>query len=175
MAGKLYGLDLLGLAHTYDSGGQIQAPGVMVGNETMNFGLAPDNDPADRGFDVFANVANGTGPQYDGHGMGVYVDLDTNSSGNSVAGVDDSDNGPGSDLAAAGTPGETADDGYLAVHLSGVGDHAVDGVGQPAEHPPSADLSGLPVDDVPVIHEVPSTQTVSDTAFGLGLLGFDHT
>lgn len=129
MALGLNNQSLLGLIHTYDSGGQLPLPGIMIGNEDINVGLAPDNDPADLGIDIFANVANGVGPQEDGQGLGAYLDLDTTSLSEGLIGIDDNDTGNESDLAILGKAGQTADDGVLAVHLSGVGPHAVDGVG----------------------------------------------
>src|SRR5918999_4260434 len=80
---------LLGLVHTYDSGGQLPLPGVMIGTEDINVGLAPDNDPADLGIDIFANVAHGVGPQYDGQGLGAYLDLDTTTLNEGLIGIDD--------------------------------------------------------------------------------------
>ena len=71
----------------------------------------------------------GSAPQYDGQGLGAYLDLDTTSLGEGHVGIDDNDAGPGSDLAILENAGQTADDGVLAVHLSGVGNHAVDGIG----------------------------------------------
>ena len=119
---------LLGVVHTYDSGGQLPLPGVMIGTEDINVGLAPDNDPTDLGIDIFANIANGVGPQYDGQGLGAYLDLDTTFN-DGLFGIDDSDSNIGSDLAILGNAGQPADDNVLGVHLSGVGPHAVDGLG----------------------------------------------
>ena len=134
---------LLGVVHTYDSGGQLPLPGIMIGTEDINIGLAPDNDPADLGLDIFANIANGVGPQFDGQGLGAYLDLDTTSLGEGLVGIDDNDAGPGSDLAILGNAGQTADDGVLAVHLSGVGNHAVDGIGDVADTGGFADGLGI--------------------------------
>ena len=120
---------LLGVVHTYDSGGQLPLPGVIIGTEDINVGLAPDNDPADLGIDIFANVANGVGPQVDGQGLGVLLDLDTASLNEGLVGIDDSDSNIGSDLNILGNAGQTTDMNVLAVHLSGVGPHAVDGLG----------------------------------------------
>lgn len=141
---------LLGLVHTYDSGGQLPIPGVMVGTEDINAGLAPDNDPADLGIDIFANVGNGTGPQVNGDGTGAYLDLDTNTEGNGffVGAVDDSDAGNGGDAAVLGNAGQTPDDGLLAAHLSGGGDHAVDGPGSAADNTAGDSLGVSPFDDV---------------------------
>ena len=143
---------VLGVVQTYDSGGQLAVPGVVVGNEDINAGLAPDNDPADYGVDIFANVANGTGPQVDGEGIGALVDLDTNTENGGLSGglaaVDDSDAGYGGDLAVLGNAGQTADDSLLAVHLSGVGDHAVDGLGGAADNTAENMLGVSPFDDV---------------------------
>jgi hypothetical protein len=142
MAGRLYNLKLLGdLVQTYDSGGQLPLPGVMFGNERVNVGLAPDNDSSDVGLDIFANMDNGTGPQFDGPGRGVMIDLDTNSQneGLSIAGVDDSDGNIGSDVGVNGDAGRTADDSFLAVHVSGTEDDTVNGVGDTTESVPQVD------------------------------------
>jgi hypothetical protein len=140
MAGRLYNLNVADQARTYDSGGQLPFPGVMIGNERANIGLAPDNDAKDAGVDVFANVDNGTGPQFDGPGHGIMLDLDTNSGreGYSVAGVDDSDGNIGSDVAVNDSGGRMTDESFLAVHLSGTEDHTVDGPGQEVESQPVA-------------------------------------
>ena len=134
-----------GLVHTYDSGGQLPLPGVIIGNEDINASVAPDNDPADLGIDIAANIANGMGPQVDGQGLGAYLDLDTNTAGNEpfIAGIDDNDDGNGSDLAVNGQGGQTADEGFLAVHLSGIGENAVDGTGDVAHTGGHLDDSGL--------------------------------
>jgi hypothetical protein len=141
MAGRLYNLNVADQAHTYDSGGQLPFPGVMIGNETANVSVAPDNDAGDRGVDIAANFQNGTGPQLDGHNPGVYIDLDTGEGECTfpyVGGVDDSDPNYNSDAAVLGESNQRPDQGILAVHLSGTGDHTVDGPGQEAEAQPVA-------------------------------------
>lgn len=150
------GQSLAGLVQTYDSGGQLPVPGVLIGTEDLNVSVAPDNDPADLGIDIAANVANGVGPQVDGQGLGAYVDLDTNTYGGMIAGVDDNDAGNGSDLAILGHGGQTADNGVLAVHLSGIGPHGVDSAGD------VVDTGGLMGD-----------AGIGDVGM-LGLLDFDH-
>jgi hypothetical protein len=158
MAGRLFGLNLLGgLIQTYDSGGQLPLPGVMIGNERVNVGLAPDNDANDVGVDIFANIDNGTGPQFDGPGRGIMIDLDTNSQkeGLSIVGVDDGDGNIGSDLAVNGDAGQTADDSFLAVHVSGTEDDTVNGLGDTTE-------------SVPQIHGL-----LDGGVLGTGLLNFD--
>ena len=163
MALELNNQSLLGLVHTYDSGGQLPAPGVMIGTEDINVGLAPDNDPADFGLDIFANVGNGVGPQVDGDGLGAYLDLDTNTEGDSVfvGAVDDSDAGNGGDIAVLGDAGQTADDGFLAVHLSGTGEHAADGSGSAADNT-VAGVTGTSLFDV------------DDNVGGVGLIDLDN-
>jgi hypothetical protein len=150
MAGRLHNLKLFGnLVQTYESGGNLPLPGVMVGNERANVGVAPDNDPVDKGLDVFANVDNGTGPQFDGPGHGVMIDLDTNESneGLMVGGVDDSDGHYGGDLAINGEGGSTPDDGFLAVHLSGTNDDTVNGVSETSTNVPEVDGAASSVTD----------------------------
>ena len=110
---------VLGLVHTYDSGGQLPLPGIVIGTEAINVGLAPDNDPADFGIDIFANISNGVGPQYNGEGLGAKLDIDTTFN-DGIFGVDDGDSNIGSDLAILGTAGEPADSNILGLHLSGI-------------------------------------------------------
>lgn len=146
MAGRLYNLHLANLVHTYDSGGKVQLPGVMIGNENSNLGVAPDNDPADTGLDVFINARNGQGPQLNGENPGVYIDLDTGTSRGGTPylfGVDDSDADNDFDFVLIG-PSSERPDGILGVHMSGTEDDTIDGIGQTVESQPAGeDASGI--------------------------------
>jgi hypothetical protein len=111
----------------------------MIGNETANIGLAPDNDPTDFGVDIYANYANGIGPQADGPGYGVFFDIDTTSRNGVAVGADDSDSNIKSDIAVLGEEIST-DDGYLAVHLSGTESNLIDGQGRTVDDTASSIL-----------------------------------
>jgi hypothetical protein len=139
MPGRLYNLDQLGLVHTYDSGGQLPLPGVILGNESLNIGFAPDEDPSDLGLDTFANFDNGYGAQTDGEGVGFLADFDTNSNnqGLYLVAVDNNDSVDGADVTTPGDAGRNADNAFLAVRLSGFGDETTGGVEEATQSVPS--------------------------------------